>query len=52
MNFMMKDIISLSQQLVESGHENWLEFTEGQLKEWGVKYHELEVGKKQVLIFL
>jgi LmbE family N-acetylglucosaminyl deacetylase len=26
--------------------ENWFEFTEGQLKEWGVKYHELEVGKK------
>ena len=36
-----EDIISLSQRARGKwSGENWFEFTEGQLKEWGVKYHE------------
>lgn len=26
--------------------KDWFEFTEKQLNEWGIKYHELQVGKK------
>ena len=26
--------------------KDWFEFTETQLKSWGIKYHELQVGKK------
>lgn len=53
-----KDIISRVNQLYNEGHTikiftgrgatsgiDWREFTESQLKTWGVKYHELIMGK-------
>ncbi len=32
--------------------KHWREFTEKQLKEWGVKYHELIMGKPHADIFV
>ena len=31
---------------------DWFDFTESQLKEWGVKYHELILGKPHADIFI
>jgi hypothetical protein len=32
--------------------KDWREFTENQLKEWGVKYHELIMGKPHADFFI
>ena len=60
-----KDIISRVNELYESGHTikiftgrgatsgiDWREFTEKQLLSWGVKYHELIMGKPKADIFI
>lgn len=60
-----KDIISKVNQLYDRGHTikiftgrgatsgiDWREFTEEQLKSWGVKYHELIMGKPKADIFI
>ena len=60
-----KDIISRVNQLYERGHTikiftgrgatsgiDWREFTEEQLRSWGVKYHELIMGKPEADIFI
>lgn len=54
-----KDRIEKVNDLYEQGHKiiidtargtvtkkNWLEFTDSQLKKWGVKYHKLRTGIK------
>jgi len=59
------DIISRVNQLYERGHTikiftgrgatsgiDWREFTEKQLKSWGVTYHELIMGKPKADIFI
>ena len=59
------DIISKVNQLYERGRTikiftsrgatsgiDWREFTEKQLKSWGIKYHELIMGKPEADIFI
>lgn len=33
-------------------HFNWTKLTERQLKEWGVRYHQLQIGEKPVFDLL
>jgi hypothetical protein len=61
----IKDRIALVNRLYDDGHTiklftargstsgmDWRDFTEAQLKKWGVKYHELIVGKPHADIYI
>jgi len=60
-----RDVIKKVNQLYDEGHTikiftgrgstsgiDWRELTENQLKSWGVKYHELIMGKPEADIFV
>lgn len=59
------DVIAKVNKLYDAGHTikiftgrgsrsriDWREFTKNQLKSWGVKYHELIMGKPEAHIFV
>ncbi len=59
------DVIATINKLYEAGHKiifftargsssgiDWREFTEKQLSQWGVKYHELLLGKPHADVFV
>ena len=59
------DVIKRVNRLSQDGHTikiftgrgatsgiDWRKFTEGQLKNWGLKYHELIMGKPHADIFI
>jgi dTDP-glucose 4,6-dehydratase len=61
----LRDRIKAVNRLFEQGHRitywtargsttglDWRELTEGQLREWGCRYHELRMGKPDYDVFI